>query len=200
MRARGLERAAGTSGCVLCGGRFEVELLGRSYLFSPGPPSVEPEASDTEKACIARYVMLARPLPDLTPVSLAQVPRARNYVNPFRGRVLGAFLGVFGRAPERLARAAESLGGRKAPYGEEAPASSSPRQTRGLSLSKAVESWAVRVFSLIELSFVLRPGDDEFGPDATVLFPRGLFDVFEVEDAVVMAELTSRALVRAVPR
>ncbi|GAH62252.1 unnamed protein product, partial [marine sediment metagenome] len=113
LRAQGLERAARRSGCPLRDGAFEVELLGRAFLLRVEPPSVEPEAGDAEKACIARYVMLARPLPDLTPVSFAEVPRARTYLNPFRGRVLGAFLGAFGRAPERLARAAEALGARK---------------------------------------------------------------------------------------
>ena len=129
--------------------------------------------------------MLARPLPDLTPVSFAEVPRARSYLNPFRGRVVGAFLGAFGRAPETFARAAEALGARKVPYGKEAPAPS------------GVEAWTFRVFPLVEISFVLHPADEEFEPEATVLFPRGLFEVFEVEDAVVMADLASRALRRA---
>ena len=180
MCAQGVERAARRSGCSLRGGAFEVEFLKRAFLLLVEPPSVEPEAGDAEKACIARYVMLARPLPDMTPVSFAEIPQARTYVNPFQGRVLGAFLAVFGREPEKLARAAESLGGKKAPYGR--------------------HSWTLRVFPLVELSFVLHPADEEFEADATVLFPRGLFEVFEVEDAVVMAELASRALVRAVPR
>ncbi len=156
-----------------------MNLLGQNRLFSPEPPSVKPGASDAEKACIARYVMLARPLPDATPVGFASIPQARTYLGPFRGRVLGAFLGIFGRAPGKFAAAAKTLGAKKAPYGEEA--------------------WTLRVFPLVELAFVLHAGDDEFEPDATVLFPKGLFDVFEVEDAVVMAELASRALRRAAP-
>ena len=162
------------------GGAFEVELLGRTFILRVEPPSLEPEAGDAEKACIARYVMLARPLGDPTPASFAEIPQARTYLDPFRGRVLGAFLAVFGRAPGALADAARALGAEKAPYGEEA--------------------WTLRVFPAVELSFVLHAGDDEFDAEATVLFPRGLFDVFEVEDAVVMAELASRALVRAAPR
>lgn len=180
VRAEGLERAGKRSGCALREARFEVEFLGRTYLLRAEPPSVEPEAADRDKACIARYVMLARPLVDVTPVGFADVPRARGYLGPFKGRVLGAFLGVFGRAPEKLARAAQSLAGERAPYGDEA--------------------WTLRVFPLVDLSFVLHPGDEELEPEATVLFPRGLFDVFEVEDAVVMAELASRALRRAASR
>ena len=185
LRTEGIEKAARRSGSRLRGDSFQVQFLGRAFLLRVEPPSVEPEADDAEKACIARYVMLARDLRDRTPVSFADIPRARGYLAPFRGRVIAPFLAAFGRSVDEFSRAAAALGGKRAAFGGEAPAASGG------------EAWALRVFALVEISFVLWKGDDEFGPDATVLFPRGLFDVFEVEDAVVMADLASRTLRRA---
>jgi len=46
----------------------------------------------------------------------------------------------------------------------------------------------------VELVFVLDAGDDELPAAGQVLFPREFFDAFAVYDAVVMADLASRAL------
>jgi hypothetical protein len=178
-----------------CGGRprgavVEVDCLGRTLavdvgagevrvVTEDGGPVGDSPAADSLAAVAARYVMLARGLPDDPgpDVGFADWPDARNYAGPFKGRALGALVGVFGRDAEAFARAAEGLGG----------------EAVEIDASGAV-AFRLRVFPLVTVTVILHPGDDEFPADGQMLFPRGLFEAFAPDDVVAYGELVSRAL------
>jgi hypothetical protein len=165
-------------------GIVEIELLGRKLAVDLAAREVRDReggrVDDYIAAVVTRHLVLARKLPrDLGPdVGFADDKDARGYLGPFRGRVLGPLLGRFGRDPDGFARAAEALGAERLEDLEDIGA----------------VAFRVRVFPRVALVFVLHPGDEEFGADGQVLFPREVLRVFEVEDAVTTAELASRAL------
>ncbi len=179
-----------------CGGRVrgsvvEVDCFGRTLAVDVGAGEVrivsdgdgdggsEAPAGDSLAAVAARYVMLARALPaDPGPeVGFADWPDARNYAGPFKGRALGALVGIFGRDPEAFAGAAEALGG----------------EPVEIEASGAV-AFRLRVFPRVTVTVILHPGDDELPADGQMLFPRGLFEAFAPDDVVAYGELASRAL------
>ncbi|MHC4248499.1 MAG: DUF3786 domain-containing protein [Planctomycetota bacterium] len=186
-----------------CGGRargrtIEVDCLGRTLVVdidagevrivsdsgkAESGDSVVSEvdvlAGDALAAVAARYVMLAPGLPrEPGPeVGFADWPDARNYAGPFKGRALGALVGMFGRDPEAFARAAEGLGGERVE----------------IEASGAV-AYRLRVFPRVTVTVILHPGDDELPADGQMVFPRGLFEAFAPDDVVAYGELASRAL------
>ena len=178
------DTVATRAGGRLAGGVIEIELVGRGLAVDLVAREVRDGdgalVDDFTAAVVARHLALAHRLPgDLGPdVSFADEVNARGYLGPFRGRVLGPLLGRFGSDPDGFARAAEALGGERVPQMDEIGA----------------VGYRLRVFPRVALVFVLNPGDDELPAEGQVLFPREVLRTFDVEDAVTMAELTSRAL------
>ncbi len=172
-----------------CGGRLrgnviEVGCLGRTLVVDieacevRSPDDGKP-ISDSLAAVAARYVMLAgglsaEPGPE---IGFADWPDARNYAGPFKGRALGALIGIYGRKPEAFASAAEALGGERV----------------DVEASGAV-AYRLRVFPRVTVTVILHPADDELPADGQMLFPRGLFEAFAPDDVVAFGELASRAL------
>jgi hypothetical protein len=136
--------------------------------------------ADHVAAPIARYVARSGELRSSVGhlVGFADVPDARGYELPFRGRVVAPLLAVFGRDPAAFERAAAEWAGTR---DEDAEAAG------GL-------AFRFPVFPRISLVFVLDPADEELPAGGQVLFPPEVFDAYAVDDAVVMAGLVSGAL------
>ncbi len=179
------ERAGGTLRgrtieLVLLGRRVAADLDRRAVLEEGGA-----EASDAVAAPVARYLARCGGLGETGGewLGFADDANARGYLNPFRRAVVAPLLVAFGRRPEAFARAAEGLGGERVPALE----------------ASGSAAYRLRVLPRADLVFVLSPGDDEFPAEGQVLFPRGLFRAFAVDDLVWLAGLAARALRARLP-
>ena len=178
------EALAGRAGGTLRGRTIELILLGRPVSVDLDRKAVIEEggaaASDAVAAPVARYLARCGGLGETGGdwLGFADDANARGYLDPFRRGVVAPLLAAFGRRPEDFAQAAALLGGERVPA-LETPGSAAYR---------------VRVLPRVDLVFVLSPGDDEFPAEGQVLFPRGLFRAFAVDDLVWLAGLAARAL------
>ena len=186
------ERAGGrlsADGHGASGRTVELDVLGRTVVadldarevrLRGGAAGGGARVDDAIAAVVARYLALSGGLAaDAGPeIGFADCADARGYLGPFRGRVLAPLVRRFGRDPDSFARAAEGLGGERAP---------------GLEGSGGT-AYRLRVFPRLPVTFIFHPGDDEFAPEAVALFPRAAFEVLAVDDVVAAADLASRAL------
>lgn len=119
---------------------------------------------------LALHALLVQtPFPESSrQITFEEIPEARGYSAPYRGRVLEGFTRTVGHSRESLLAAAQTCGGQVVPGGD----------------------LAVRfqVFPHVPLTIVWYRGDDEFTPGASFLYNDNITSVFEVEDIVVMTE------------
>jgi len=82
--------------------------------------------------------------------------------------VLTPLLDHFGKEPERLVKAADNLGGSKVSYGDVAV--------------------SIKAFPKVSVVIALWRGDDEFAPNASILFDSTVTDYLPTEDIAVLCE------------
>jgi hypothetical protein len=99
-------------------------------------------------------------------IGFRQVPGGIFEHASFSREVLTPLLEQFGKAPERLVEAAANLGGSKAGYGDVAV--------------------SIKAFPNVPVVIVLWRGDDEFAPNASMLFDSTITDYLSTEDMSVL--------------
>lgn len=118
---------------------------------------------------------LAAENPEDTPdwVSFADMPDGRGYEPVYTGRVIRRLCGGAARDRTRFVEAALRLGGQRAPLGD--------------------EGFIFQVFPRLPVTVAWYDGDDEFPPNATLLYPRNVLSLLPIEDVIVLSEcLVSR--------
>lgn len=100
-------------------------------------------------------------------VSFKEIPGGMIYLQPFNGRVLGAFKAFFGKDAKRLLRAGEQVGGRVAKFGDAAI--------------------TLDILPRVPVTYVIWQGDEEFPTNATALFDASAQYYLPTEDLVVAA-------------
>jgi hypothetical protein len=192
IEAQGAESAAAGASARIARRVIEVDLLGRVVTVDLAAREVscgkQGRVDDYIAAVVARYLAQAHGLPDNPgpDVDFAEDEDARGFLAPFRGRVIAPLVGRFGGDADGFARAAGRLGAERLTDPD-------VHLAADLAALGAV-AFRIRVFPRVALVFILHPGDEEFPPDGQVLFPREVLRAFPVEDAVSIADLTSRAL------
>ena len=128
----------------------------------------------TDRILMLHYLITARGTAATGKViGLRQVPGGCEHAS-FAREVVTPLLNRFGREPERLVEAAAELGGSRANYG-----------------SVAV---SIKAFPRVSVIIVLWRGDDEFPPNATILFDSSVTDYLSTEDLAVLCERTAQKL------
>lgn len=107
-------------------------------------------------------------------IGFEEIPAARGYSVPYRGRVTGKFCGTVGRTREGLLVAAAAVGAAVVAEGD-----------------ATVE---LQVFPYVLMRIVWYAGDDEFPPGATFLYGDNVAAILAVEDIVVCAECVTARL------
>jgi len=163
--------------------RVIIQHLNQSYVLAiPGmeislgnsPGRCEP-VDLTDRILMLHYLITAKGTPATGKlVSLRQVPGGSCEHASFAREVLTPLLDRFGREPERLLEAAAELGGSRADYG-----------------SVAV---SIKAFPRVSVIMVIWRGDDEFPPNATVLFDSTVTDYLSTEDIAVLCERIAQKL------
>ena len=157
--------------------RVSIEYLNRSYVMTI--PSMEISLKDdiahceqidlTDRILILHYLITARGTPPSGKlIGFKQLPGGYFEHGSVSREVITPLLERFGKEPERLAEAAGKLAGSRLSYGDVAV--------------------SIKAFPRISVVIVLRRGDDEFPPNASLLFDSTVSDYLSTEDISVLCE------------
>lgn len=157
--------------------RVTLEYLNRSYVMAV--PGMEISLKDslagcesidlTDRILMLHYLVTAKGTPPTgKPIGFKQLPGGCFEHGSFSREILAPLLDRFGKEPERLLEAAAKLGGVKASYGNVAV--------------------SIKAFPRVSVIIVLWRGDDEFPPNASILFDSTVTDYLSTEDMTVLCE------------
>jgi hypothetical protein len=164
---------AGKLAVKLLADEYSVDMTGRRILSS----SCDLPVKDFTAILLLHYLaQKARGLPELTGewLGFKELSAIEGYQQAFRQRVIERIIRKYGSHPENLYSVLKRLPGRKA---EQADASIVLDVLEGV--PALIELWKA---------------DEEFAPEANILFDKSITRVFCTEDIVVLAESIVRYL------
>lgn len=159
-----------------------VKFLGDEYTLDTEHRSVASlscniPAKDFALILILHYAAKKlRGLPSLTGQwqDFRELSGVEGYGEAFRQRAIGPVLKKYGTNPPGLLTVLERMPGHKAEQGD-----------AGI---------IIDAFESVPILVTLWRGDDEFGPDANILFDKSITRIFCTEDIIVLGERVARAL------
>jgi hypothetical protein len=120
------------------------------------------------KVILLHYLLTATGVPLAGKwISFKEIPGGMIYLQPFNGRVLGAFKAFFGKDASLLIKAGEKIGGRVVKFGDAAV--------------------TLDILPRVPVTYVIWQGDEEFPTNATALFDATAQYYLPTEDLVVAA-------------
>lgn len=154
-----------------------IEYLSQSYVMAV--PTMEISLKDslagcegidlTDRILMLHYLITAKGTPPSGKlIGFKQLPGGCFEHGSFSREVLAPLLDHLGKEPERLQEAAAKLGGTRVSYGDEAV--------------------SIKAFPRVSVIIVLWRGDDEFPPNASILFDSTVTDYLSTEDMTVLCE------------
>jgi hypothetical protein len=147
----------GTPYLILVGEKVEVQRAGDHG-----------EVSLPEKIVLCHYLLHASGEPATGElITFRQIPDGHFYFDAFQRRARDPFLATFGRHPELFRRCAQTLNGRQVAEGD--------------------VGIAFQVLPRIVIRLVLWEGDDEFPPEAGILFDANIKSALAAEDIAVLS-------------
>lgn len=154
---------------------FYVNLLGRNYAISH--PEYAIRAVDGGKVpplsvqtFLLRWLLEGRKLPwNGGWKTFREMPWGEMYIKPYTGRVLTRAAFTFGTRLEAFRAACEKLGASPMPHGD--------------------AGYLFRLLEGFEMQILVWEGDDEFPPNAQVLYSDNFAEGFAAEDRVVAGDI-----------
>ena len=152
------------------GAAFRLTLLGTEYTITWPEYTIAPVP-----ALPVQTFLLRRLLEGTNKVWLGtwktfrEMPWGEMYNTPYTGRVLTRAAFTFGFKMAKFAAACERLGGRKLSHGD--------------------EGYEFDFFGPFKMQILMWAGDDEFPPNAQVLYTENFADCFAAEDRVVAGDI-----------
>lgn len=152
------------------GEAFCVTLLGTQYRIAYPGAEISPQAPLPKQTFLLRYLLEGKQVaPTGKYLTFREMPWGELYIKPYTGRVLTRAAFTFGMKLAAFEAAAEKLGGKKLPHGD-----------------------AGYEFSFIggyTMQLLVWAGDDEFPPNAQVLYSDNFSQGFAPEDRVVAGDI-----------
>ena len=109
-------------------------------------------------------------------IAYQELKEGATYLPSFFKRAVKPIIDYFGQTPERLLDAAAEIGGYKTSLGDFAV--------------------TIPAFKRVPITLVVWRGDDEFPPNANILFDSTILDYLPVEDVNVLCQTISWRLVK----
>lgn len=161
-------------------GRFTLTLLTRPVAVTW--PEMEAVFTDDGSAAAPNIrILLGRLLMEgsLTPaggrlLAYTEMPWGNVYAQQFRGRCILRLAGTYGRRMEDFRSACEALGGQRAGYGD--------------------ASYDMPFLPGLTVRLIIWEGDEEFQPQAQILFSDNFPAAFQAEDNAVVGDIVLNAL------
>lgn len=171
--------AAQRTGAAFDGAAFTVRLLGTAYRVScPDAAVTAPDGSIPPlplQTFLLRLLLLGkRAASDHDFKTFRELPWGEVYIKPFTGRVLTRAAFTFGTRLAAFRAAAEKLG--------------------GIPLGHGDAGYEFTLFDNYRLRLLVWEGDDEFPPNAQLLYTANFAEGFAAEDRVVAGDLLISAL------
>lgn len=169
-------------------GKFSITLLGVTYFISH--PDYVISAAESDMPAIAlnslptqtfllRLLLEGRHTHGSSEFkTFRELPWGEVYIKPFTGRVLTRAAFSFGNRIADFCRAAEALGGIPLQHGD--------------------AGYEFTLFDNYRLRLLIWAGDDEFPPNAQLLYSSNFAEGFAAEDRVVAGDLLLNALKQAI--
>ncbi|MEG0377646.1 MAG: DUF3786 domain-containing protein, partial [Eubacterium sp.] len=163
-------------------GLFTVTLMGQMYKVKYPEGDVlladEKEFDDYKSmTMILRYLLNAQGMPPMgTTVAYRDISGGNHYFKSFEGRCLKRFAFTFNYDVKGLKHAMEKLKAEPKSFGD--------------------LSYCFEFIDNMYLTVILWLGDDEFPPEAQILFDRNITSGFDAEDLAVMGDIFIPALKR----
>lgn len=177
--------------CLSAGASYEVmesrevaliEYLNRRHqiAFPDGNVSLagsQEEVPLKDKVLILHYFLLAKGTPLANKmVTYKELPDGLVYFPTFYQRTIKPLLKHLGSEPERLLDIAAGLGGRKADYGDAAV--------------------TINALPRVPVTLVMWRGDEEFGPEGSILFDATISGRLPTEDITILCETITWRLIK----
>jgi Domain of unknown function (DUF3786) len=141
--------------------------------------SVEP-VEIRDKILILNYFLRAKGTPlSHRLIAYQELQEGSTYYPTFVKRAVKPLIDFFGNTPEKLLDVSAKLGGFPANYGDVAV--------------------TIPAFARVPVTLVLWAGDDEFPPNANILFDSTILDYLSAEDINVLCQTISWKLVKMLP-
>ncbi len=159
-----------------------IKYLNQSYRISLPDIKVSlvnspDEVPIRDKLLILHYFVTAKGTPAANKlITFRELPEGNVYSPTFSKRTIKPLVDYFGKEPDLLINATESLGGHKADYGDTAV--------------------TINAFSCVPITIILWRGDDELAPQGNVLFDATISDYLPTEDITVLCETITWRLIR----
>jgi hypothetical protein len=155
---------------------FRVPFLDRLYSMDFPACNFIDLSEDAKEIPLQEQVVILHYLlgagagnPTGEPIPYREIPGASLYHSVFIKRAVDPLKSVFGRNPSRLSEVAGNLGGKKAAHGD-----------------VGIEFF---ILPKVPIQLILWEGDEEFPPEANILFDRSIAKIHSPEDAAWMASL-----------
>ena len=164
--------------------RLPVNMLSGTYTIEPGnkkvtAPQGMPPAKDYIVILLLHYLIKKLQLKTLPKagaewIDFRSIDGGEAYYPTFKKRTIDHILKKYGSRPEALLNITGKMPARKATIGD-----------TGI---------IVDVFEEVPILITMSKSDEEFGPDANILFDKNISKVFCTEDIVVLTEIVTHKL------
>lgn len=169
------EEAAARCGAEFHDGRFLLKLLGTSYHIDFPDGSVTPAVQTKTQTFLLRRITDGCAAPFRGGfLTFREMPWGELYIRPFTGRCLTRAAFTFGTRLSAFAAACEAMGAKKLQHGD--------------------VGYEFELLPDFFIRLLVWAGDDEFPPNAQLLFSDNFADGFAAEDRVVAGDILISAI------
>ncbi|MDE7242690.1 MAG: DUF3786 domain-containing protein [Oscillospiraceae bacterium] len=152
------------------GHAFTMHLLGQQYLVTHPDFTLDVPASGQERILFLRYLLDGRAAaPTGKFLAYQEFPWGEVYLQQFTGRCIRRYAFSYGAKPDLLNRIMEQMPAKK--------------------ISRSDCGWQVELMPGLEIQFLLWLGDDEFPPNAQILFSDNFQSAFTAEDLANIGDI-----------
>ena len=153
---------------------YQISLPDIVFSVKNSPEKVELR----DKILILHYLTQAKGTP-LSNIKIAfkELKQGASYFPTYFQRAVKPLIDFFGKSPEALIGLTTDMGGYKDTHGDIAV--------------------TVPAFSRVPITLVLWKGDDEFPPNANILFDSTILDYLSAEDVIILCQTISWRLVKS---
>ena len=157
-------------GVLFNGKTFRLTLLGQEYAITHPECTITPAAPLPTQTFLLRYLLEGREVdPTGSWLTFREMPWGELYIKPYTGRVLTRAAFTFGTRVEAFRKAAEALGATAVSHGD--------------------AGYEFKLMGAYSMRLLVWAGDDEFPPNAQVLYSDNFATGVAPEDRVVAGDL-----------
>ena len=162
------------------GKRFTIHLLGDLFMLSHPDYAIQGDREPTnpERILFLRYLLDGRCTPPTgTFRTYREFPWGEVYLQQFTGRCIKRFAFSYGFKPDLLRQVMERMGARP--------------------ISQSDQGWEITLMRGLTIRFLLWLGDDEFPPNAQILFSDNFHSAFTAEDMANIGDIVMNRMKKA---